>query len=162
MADYDPALDEIGATHPAVGLPSMRSAADQPNLPVQSPDPVRQEDQISDVHEERSGLQQRLMRIQAKMELGENEEEQQGRNQRELERVKGLIDACDRDLECNATFGSLLVSSGYRVDLEPVPGSETGCTLDWALIEVLPNRVGHNEVCSLPPPSSSALDSLSP
>ena len=59
-----------------------------------------------------------------------------------------MLDVDERDLQLRPAFGEVFASSGYKVDDTPMASGLYGCTLDWGLVEVLPCRVGHNEVRS--------------
>lgn len=51
-----------------------------------------------------------------------------------------LLEVTLRDLEeWNVDFAKVLASSGYRL-------ADTGCNLDWALLEIQTERIGQNSV----------------
>jgi hypothetical protein len=113
---------------------------------MQSPDPVADRERTSSLQEQRDQLHQNREMTQAKMEMEIDDDDKRVRYQADLDRIQGLVDMFDHDLKQRPAFGTVWASSGYRVNEEPVSGGLFGCTLDWALIKVNPDRVGRNEV----------------
>ena len=141
---YDPALDDIGRLHPPVPPPSPTAGRER-SLPMQQPDPVRFEAQISSAEAFCAETRQNIEQVRAKMQM-DDEGGKQARYRADLDRLQRCLDIYDRELQHPPAFGNVFASSGFKVDDEPVAGGHYGCTLDWGLVEVLPNRVGHNEV----------------
>ena len=98
--------------------------------------------------QQRSIIIERLNNIQPKIDAsGENPQaaDRYSDVQSRLQNKLAELDAVEAQ---PIEFGILFASSGYKVDSNVVPGYLHGCTLDWCLLEVRPERVGTNEVSS--------------
>jgi hypothetical protein len=69
------------------------------------------------------------------------------RHEKKIRKHMEMARFCHEKLQRDDIFGRVFATSGYRVDMTPVPGFRHGCTLDWGLISVNESRLGTNQVC---------------
>ena len=72
------------------------------------------------------------------------------RYEAKVDLLETLIKNLDARLAQPVFFGQIFASSGYRIGDPLLQSDLPGCTMDWALIEVDPLRVGINQVSDSP------------
>ena len=81
-----------------------------------------------------------------------DDDDRRARYQRKIDLAEESLVYYDAELDRDPKFGDVFATSGYRVDTVPVDGFQHGCTIDWGLIDVVPSRIGNNEVRMSPSP----------
>ena len=140
---YDKALNAVDISHPAVSSPTAPPF--HHSLPVQQPDPKREQVRVEVAMKVRESLLQKVQQTRAEQSM--DEDDRRTRYQKKIDLLERHLECCNAELERDPGYGHVFATSGYRVDVTPVDGFAHGCTIDWGLIDVDQSRRAVNEVC---------------
>lgn len=137
---YDAILDQISIYHTAIPpYPPPPSA-----LPIQCPDCQALQNSAISLNTEKRTLEANIARFESYQNTLDPDEG--AKYSATIKKIRSKIGQIDKSLSMSPASGKIFCTSGYRVDTHPVPGYSYGVTLDWGLVEVIPERTGDNTV----------------